>query len=139
MIPSAPRSRAWRFSRWRHKIYMVVPSMGIFKVVTLDHMKKMKNNAIVGNIGHFDVGWFGDAGRQEDRHHHASSGPVCPLRWPRCDRAGFRPNFSFWMARVTSCSFPDQMHAQLDLLGNFKPTPRPDILLIVGARAPCLL
>jgi adenosylhomocysteinase len=23
-------------------------------IITLDHMKKMKNNAIVGNIGHFD-------------------------------------------------------------------------------------
>merc|ERR550514_2052243 len=27
---------------------------GNFKIITLDHMKKMKNNAIVGNIGHFD-------------------------------------------------------------------------------------
>ena len=27
---------------------------GNFKIITLDHMKKMKNNAIVCNIGHFD-------------------------------------------------------------------------------------
>ena len=27
---------------------------GNFKITTLDHMKKMKNNAIVCNIGHFD-------------------------------------------------------------------------------------
>merc|ERR1711920_547305 len=27
---------------------------GNFKIITLEHMKKMKNNAIVGNIGHFD-------------------------------------------------------------------------------------
>merc|ERR1719215_2394662 len=27
---------------------------GNFNIITLDHMKKMKNNAIVGNIGHFD-------------------------------------------------------------------------------------
>merc|ERR1712060_750559 len=32
---------------------------GNFKIITLEHMKKMKNNAIVGNIGHFDneIGW----------------------------------------------------------------------------------
>merc|ERR1712226_1269040 len=27
---------------------------GNFDIITLAHMKKMKNNAIVGNIGHFD-------------------------------------------------------------------------------------
>merc|ERR1711957_862576 len=27
---------------------------GNFQIITLEHMKKMKNNAIVGNIGHFD-------------------------------------------------------------------------------------
>merc|ERR1719449_266399 len=27
---------------------------GNFNIITLEHMKKMKNNAIVGNIGHFD-------------------------------------------------------------------------------------
>merc|ERR1712039_1100996 len=27
---------------------------GNYKIITLEHMKKMKNNAIVGNIGHFD-------------------------------------------------------------------------------------
>ena len=26
----------------------------IFSITTFEHMKKMKNNAIVGNIGHFD-------------------------------------------------------------------------------------
>merc|ERR1719198_2294695 len=31
-----------------------VTTTGNFKIITLDHMKKMKNNAIVGNIGHFD-------------------------------------------------------------------------------------
>merc|ERR1711904_312655 len=29
-------------------------STGNYKIITLEHMKKMKNNAIVGNIGHFD-------------------------------------------------------------------------------------
>ena len=29
-------------------------STGSFNTITLDYMKKMRNNAIVGNIGHFD-------------------------------------------------------------------------------------
>merc|ERR1712195_385090 len=31
-----------------------VSATGNFNIITLEHMKKMKNNAIVGNIGHFD-------------------------------------------------------------------------------------
>jgi adenosylhomocysteinase len=31
-----------------------VSSTGNFDIITVEHMKKMKNNAIVGNIGHFD-------------------------------------------------------------------------------------
>merc|ERR1711862_1010909 len=31
-----------------------VSSTGNFNIITFEHMKKMKNNAIVGNIGHFD-------------------------------------------------------------------------------------
>merc|ERR1711918_173592 len=31
-----------------------VTTTGNFNIVTLENMKKMKNNAIVGNIGHFD-------------------------------------------------------------------------------------
>jgi adenosylhomocysteinase len=27
---------------------------GNFNIITLEYLKKMKNNAIVGNIGHFD-------------------------------------------------------------------------------------
>ena len=36
------------------EIDIFVSSTGNFNIITLDHMKKMKNNAIVGNIGHFD-------------------------------------------------------------------------------------
>jgi adenosylhomocysteinase len=43
------------------RIEDVLQSMDIFitatgnkSIITLEHMKKMKNNAIVGNIGHFD-------------------------------------------------------------------------------------
>merc|ERR1712115_13300 len=36
------------------EIDIFVTTTGNFKIITLEHMKKMKNNAIVGNIGHFD-------------------------------------------------------------------------------------
>merc|ERR1712164_202838 len=36
------------------EIDIFVTTTGNFKIITLDMMKKMKNNAIVGNIGHFD-------------------------------------------------------------------------------------
>ena len=37
-----------------HEIDIFVSATGNFNIITIDHMKKMKNNAIVGNIGHFD-------------------------------------------------------------------------------------
>merc|ERR1712070_271931 len=36
------------------EIDIFVTTTGNFNIITVDHMKKMKNNAIVGNIGHFD-------------------------------------------------------------------------------------
>lgn len=36
------------------KVDIFVTTTGNFNIITLDHMKKMKHNAIVGNIGHFD-------------------------------------------------------------------------------------
>merc|ERR1712093_532956 len=36
------------------EVDIFVSSTGNYKIITLEHMKKMKNNAIVGNIGHFD-------------------------------------------------------------------------------------
>merc|ERR1712087_644319 len=36
------------------EIDIFTTTTGNFKIITLEHMKKMKNNAIVGNIGHFD-------------------------------------------------------------------------------------
>jgi adenosylhomocysteinase len=36
------------------KADIFVSATGNFQVITLDHMKRMKNNAIVCNIGHFD-------------------------------------------------------------------------------------
>jgi len=32
----------------------IITATGNKNIVTLEHMKKMKNNAILGNIGHFD-------------------------------------------------------------------------------------
>jgi adenosylhomocysteinase len=36
------------------EIDIFVTTTGNFDIITVDHMSKMKNNAIVGNIGHFD-------------------------------------------------------------------------------------
>merc|ERR1711941_31855 len=36
------------------EIDIFTTTTGNFQIITLEHMKKMKNNAIVGNIGHFD-------------------------------------------------------------------------------------
>merc|ERR1712005_34426 len=36
------------------EVDITITTTGNFKIITLEHMKMMKNNAIVGNIGHFD-------------------------------------------------------------------------------------
>merc|ERR1711967_65975 len=36
------------------EVDVVITTTGNKDIITLEHMKKMKNNAIVGNIGHFD-------------------------------------------------------------------------------------
>ena len=36
------------------EVDIFITTTGNFKIITLESMKKMKNNAIVGNIGHFD-------------------------------------------------------------------------------------
>merc|ERR1719242_1444941 len=36
------------------EVDIFVSATGNYDIITLAHMKKMKNNAIVGNIGHFD-------------------------------------------------------------------------------------
>jgi adenosylhomocysteinase len=37
-----------------HEADIYITTTGNYKVITVDHMKKMKDGAIVGNIGHFD-------------------------------------------------------------------------------------
>merc|ERR1712216_784694 len=40
------------------EVDIFITTTGNFKIITLENMKKMKNNAIVGNIGHFDNAEF---------------------------------------------------------------------------------
>jgi len=100
---------------------------GNFNIITLAHMKKMKNNAIVGNIGHFDneidmAGLEGFAGikvenikPQVDRFLFPDGHGIIVLASGRLLNLGCatgHPSF------VMSCSFTNQVLAQLDLLNN---------------------
>jgi len=104
---------------------------GNFNIITLEHMKKMKNNAIVGNIGHFDNeidmdGLEKFAGikvenikPQVDRYVFPDGHGVIVLAAGRLLNLGCatgHPSF------VMSCSFTNQTLAQLDLLKNWKET-----------------
>merc|ERR1712176_1016664 len=94
-----------------------------------EHMKKMKNNAIVGNIGHFDneidmAGLEKTEGMkvenikaQVDRFVFPDGHGVIVLAAGRLLNLGCatgHPSF------VMSCSFTNQVLAQLDLLKNTK-------------------
>merc|ERR1712072_1291273 len=104
---------------------------GNFNIITLEHMKKMKNNAIVGNIGHFDneidmAGLEKHAGikcenikPQVDRWVFPDGHGIIVLAAGRLLNLGCatgHPSF------VMSCSFTNQTLAQLDLLKNWKET-----------------
>merc|ERR1711957_202984 len=97
---------------------------GNFDIITLAHMKKMKNNAIVGNIGHFDneidmAGIEGFEGikvenikPQVDRFVFPDGHGVIVLASGRLLNLGCatgHPSF------VMSCSFTNQALAQLEL------------------------
>merc|ERR1711901_3434 len=113
------------------EIDIFTSATGNFKIITLDHMKKMKNNAIVGNIGHFDneidmAGLEGFKGikvenikPQVDRFVFPDGHGVIVLASGRLCNLGCatgHPSF------VMSCSFTNQVLAQLDLLKNWKET-----------------
>merc|ERR1712113_1191038 len=98
---------------------------GNFKIITLEHMKKMKNNAIVGNIGHFDneiemenlENFPGikveNIKPQVDRFVFPDGHGVIVLASGRLLNLGCatgQPSF------VMSCSFTNQVLAQIDLL-----------------------
>merc|ERR1712193_36176 len=102
-------------------------STGNFDIITLEHMKKIKNNAIVGNIGHFDneidmAGLEGFPGikvenikPQVDRFVFPDGHGVIVLASGRLCNLGCatgHPSF------VMSCSFTNQVLAQLDLKKN---------------------
>jgi adenosylhomocysteinase len=113
------------------EVDIFVSATGNFNIITLDHMKKMKHNAIVGNIGHFDneidmAGLEGLEGikvenikPQVDRFIFPDGHGVIVLASGRLLNLGCatgHPSF------VMSCSFTNQVLAQLDLLNNWKQT-----------------
>merc|ERR1711909_60935 len=110
------------------EVDIFVSTTGNFKIITLEHMKKMKNNAIVGNIGHFDneidmAGLEGFAGikcenikPQVDRFVFPDGHGVIVLASGRLLNLGCatgHPSF------VMSCSFTNQALAQIDLNRNY--------------------
>merc|ERR1712048_418217 len=102
------------------EVDIFVTTTGNFKIITLEHMKKMKNNAIVGNIGHLEK----MAGikvenikPQVDRFVFPDGHGVIILASGRLLNLGCatgHPSF------VMSCSFTNQVLGQLDLLKNWK-------------------
>merc|ERR1712160_14692 len=97
-----------------HEIDIFTTTTGNFQIITLEHMKKMKNNAIVGNIGHFDneiqmAELEGFPGIKVENIIVLASGRLLNLG---C--ATGHPSF------VMSCSFTNQVLGQLDLLANWK-------------------
>merc|ERR1712218_548324 len=107
------------------EIDIFTSATGNFNIITLEHMKKMKNNAIVGNIGHFDneidmAGLEKTEGikmenikPQVDRFIFPDGHGVIVLAAGRLLNLGCatgHPSF------VMSCSFTNQVLAQLDLL-----------------------
>merc|ERR1711937_469750 len=113
------------------EIDIFTTTTGNFKIITLEHMKKMKNNAIVGNIGHFDneiemenLEKFPgikveNIKPQVDRFVFPDGHGVIVLASGRLLNLGCatgHPSF------VMSCSFTNQVLAQLDLLKNWKET-----------------
>merc|ERR1711987_29169 len=113
------------------EIDIFVTTTGNYDIIRLEHMQKMKNNAIVGNIGHFDneidmAGLESVPGikvenikPQVDRYVFPNGNGVIVLASGRLLNLGCatgHPSF------VMSCSFTNQTLAQLDLLRNWKET-----------------
>merc|ERR1711885_88444 len=111
------------------EVDIFVSCTGNFNIVTLDLMKKMKNNAIVGNIGHFDneiemeqLEKFPgikveNIKPQVDRFVFPDGHGIIVLASGRLLNLGCatgHPSF------VMSCSFTNQVLGQLDPLANWK-------------------
>merc|ERR1712051_1004959 len=106
------------------EIDIFTSATGNFNIITQAHMKKMKNNAIVGNIGHFDneIDMDGlektegikieNIKPQVDRFVFPDGHGVIVLASGRLLNLGCatgHPSF------VMSCSFTNQVLAQLDI------------------------
>merc|ERR1712047_210472 len=111
------------------EIDIFTTTTGNFNIITLEHMKKMKNNAIVGNIGHFDneiqmselENFPGikveNIKPQVDRFVFPDGHGIIVLAAGRLLNLGCatgHPSF------VMSCSFTNQVLGQLDILKNWK-------------------
>merc|ERR1711879_1108999 len=111
------------------EIDIFTSATGNFKIITLEHMKNMKNNAIVGNIGHFDneiamedlENFPGikveNIKPQVDRFVFPDGHGVIVLASGRLVNLGCatgHPSF------VMSCSFTNQTLAQIELWQNNK-------------------
>merc|ERR1712137_1357236 len=114
-----------------NEIDIFTTTTGNFKIITLEHMKAMRNNAIVGNIGHFDneiemeklESFPGikveNIKPQVDRFVFPDGHGVIVLASGRLVNLGCatgHPSF------VMSFSFTNQVLAQLDILKNWKET-----------------
>jgi len=124
------------------EIDIFTSATGNFNIITLAHMKKMKNNAIVGNIGHFDneIDMDGlekmegikveNVKPQVDRFVFPDGHGVIVLASGRLLNLGCatgHPSF------VMSCSFTNQVLAQLDLLKAKEKSYKNDVYLLPKA------
>merc|ERR1712190_369306 len=109
------------------EIDIFTSATGNFNIITLEHMKRMKNNAIVGNIGHFDneIDMDGlektkgvkriNIKPQVDKYVFEDGHGIIVLAEGRLLNLGCatgHPSF------VMSCSFTNQTIAQIDLWEN---------------------
>merc|ERR1712091_603335 len=105
------------------EIDIFVSATGNFNIITIEHMKKMKNHAIIGNIGHFDneidmAGLYKSGAKRinikagTDRFVFDDGKAIIVLAEGRLLNLGCatgHPSF------VMSCSFTNQAVAQLEL------------------------
>merc|ERR1719450_1902777 len=111
------------------EVDIFVSTTGNHKIIRLEHMKSMKNNAIVGNIGHFDneiemaeLEKFPgikveNIKPQVDRFVFPDGHGIIVLASGRLLNLGCatgHPSF------LMSCSFTNQVLGQLDILKNWK-------------------
>merc|ERR1719229_1505822 len=107
------------------EIDIFTSATGNFDIITVEHMKKMKNNAIIGNIGHFDneIDMIGlekfegikveNIRPQVDRFIFPDGHAIIVLASGRLLNLGCATGHTSF---VMSCSFTNQVLAQIDLL-----------------------